>query len=568
MTIYVERGPSKKIPTSAQSLWVYTKYYDELFVNKMKLFPIRFYDPDKKQWELPLSALNLVRKNFTGLVFKGEVELTKRFNSLEEYEAYLATLSLPPGVNFDFKTQPDPHQLEFFIEMLGRDRVILGDPPGLGKTKMYLDVFEYRRQAKGYEKALFICKSKHKENMGKEIRTHTNSDYLIVDGPENKRLDIMRKYFREDIPYLLISYEMAAHHEKHLKSLARTMGFDAVILDEFTKIKNWGSYRRRKDNKPHITIQITNLIEMINPQILILGSGTPMTKDPTDLYAPLRLVGAEKRNYYHFRNHFCLVDSWGRVVGTKNREELISILSEVMIRRPKELLKLEEPRITYMPVKMTPEQARLYEAAKKGIKEQLKGTKIKGASRLALITRLRQITTDPFLVDSDIKGIKEQVLEELLEETVEEAGEKSIVYSIYREETARLRQKLSRYNPAYIDGRSKNPMEEVERLQNDPNTKILIGSLLATMESFTLTEANHIYLIDMSWLVTDNEQAIGRVQRRGQKRPVHVVVLYCENTIDERVLEILEKDASLITEVIGGAQSVKLTKEVEDYLLS
>jgi non-specific serine/threonine protein kinase len=570
MTVYVEKGPSRMIPTSTESLYVYTKSYKPSFTEIIRLFPIRYYDPADKKWELPLSAISLVRKNFSELVYVGKVELdSQRFKTIDEYLSYLETLTLPPGINFDFKTKPDPHQLEWFIKMLDRHRVILGDPPGLGKTKEYLDVIEYRKLTKGYGKVLFICKSKHKGNMGREIEIHTNSKYLLVEGTENKRIEQLREFYRsDDLTYLIMGYESAAHHSKHLKTLAKKMGFDAVLMDEFTKIKNWGSNRKRKDNKPHITIQITKMVEVVNPELLIMGSGTPMPKDPTDLYAPLRLTGIERREHQDFRRRYCLVDSWGRTIGHKNKEELTDTLREVMIRRPEGILKLEEPRITFMPITMTPDQSDLYQAARKGIKEKLRGTKIHGASRFALLTRLRQITTNPALVDSKVKGIKEHVLQELLEETVEEAGQKAVIYSIYRQETLLLRELLKKYSPAYIDGYSRKPMEEVDKLQNDEDTRILIGSLLATSESFTLTRANFIYFLDLSWTWTDNIQAIHRLQRRGQKKLVNAVILYCRDTIDERVIDILERDAALIEEVIGGAESMGVSKEVEEYLLS
>ncbi len=494
----------------------------------------------------------------------------------KDIDAYMRHLeSLTPPPDFQFKTKPDPHQIEWFIEMMNRDKVILGDPMGLGKTKEYLDVCEHRKQTRGYLKTLFICKSKHKDNMAKEIETHTDSKYLIIDGKESKRLQTMRDfYYQEDIYYLIIGYEMAETHSKHLKTLARKLGFDAVIMDEFNKIKNWGtqSPRQKQQNpkkKPHITISITKLVEVINPELLILGSGTPMTKNPTDLYAPLRLIGAQELSATAYKRQFCKLDHWGGVRGTKNEDTLREILKKNMIRRPKDLLKLPEKRVQNIPVKMTEQQARLYEAAKKGIKEELRGTKVYTAKHLALLTRLRQITTNPKLVDADIIGIKDLVLEELLEDVID-GGEKAVIYSIYREHTLHLKELLSRYNPAYIDGtiNSKKALGEVTRLQEDPETKILIGSLHASKESYTMTAANFGYFVDLSWTVTDNEQAEDRLHRRGQTGIVQIGRLYCEGTIDERVLSLLKSDAKSIESIVGGSERTKLSQEVFDYLLN
>jgi SWI/SNF-related matrix-associated actin-dependent regulator 1 of chromatin subfamily A len=570
MPVYVEKGPSNRIPIDRSSLYVYTLDYDPIFTEKIKIFPLRYYHSNIKKWELPMSSLSMVFKNFRNVVVKGDLrEANKlRFDSIEKYIEYLN--SLIPLVPFDFKTQPDPHQIEWFNEMIHRNRVILGDPMGLGKTKQYLDVAEYRRKNNGYMKTLFICKSKHKDNMARQIEIHTNSNYLIVEEGGEAGLQILRDYYYDDdIYYLIISYEMAAKFSKQLKIIGSKIGIDGVIMDEFNKIKNWGTRgRERKDGKAHITLQTTNLIETLNPEYLVLGSGTPMTKDPTDLYAPLRLVGIENRDYYQFKDKYCIVDSFGRVRGTQNEQELHDRLNSVMIRRPKELLRLPEKRSSYIPVRMTPQQADLYQFAKKRIKEELKGTKAYTKSDLALLTRLRQITTNPRLVNADIDGIKELYLDEYLED-VFNGGEKALVYSIYTEETRRLKAKYRHLNPAYVDGTmsSREAQAEVDRLQNDPNTRLLIGSLQATKESYTLTEANYGLFLDLSWTYTDNEQAEDRMHRRGQTGIVNIIVPYCIGTIDERVLDILAEDSTAIQEIVDGG-SVSFRKEVVEYLIA
>jgi len=584
-TVYVESGESTML-SEGRSLYVYTKKPDNIFDVRMRLLPTRYYLPSSKKWEVPLGSMGLLKKTFSRVVVVGDGLVDSKFASIDEYIDHLSKLSIPPELNFEPKTKMDPHQVEWFLEMLKRNRVILGDPMGLGKTKEYLDVTEFRRLSRDYRKTLFICKSKHKENMAKEIRIHCCKEcdqptlascrscedcplYIVVEGKEAKRIQLLRDFYYDDKAYyLIISYEMAAHHAKHLKSLGRTVGFDAVIMDEFNKIKNWGSQRKRQDGKPHITIQITKLVEVLNPELLILGSGTPMTKNPADLYAPLRLLGVEKRSHNQYVRHFCEVDGWGRPVGAKNVDELRELLSSVMIRRPKELLRLPEKRINYIPLVMEPAQRRLYDAAKNKIKSELVGTKVYGASKLALLTRLRQITTAPILVDSDVVGIKELVLEELLEE-IRDSGEKAVVFSIYAQFTRYLRDKFQKFNPAYIDGtlNSRKAQEQVDKLEEDPNVSMIIASLFAGNESYTMTAARHAIFTDMSWTVTDNQQAEDRIHRRGQTESVSINYLYCKDSIDERVLDILEEDASLIYEVVEGSER-RLSKEVFEHLLS
>src|SRR5439155_3769133 len=44
---------------------------------------------------------------------------------------------------------------------------------------------------------------------------------------------------------------------------------------------------------------------------------------------------------------------------------------------------------------------------------------------------------------------------------------------------------------------------------------------------------------DLPWNPMRVEQRIGRLDRIGQTRPVHVYNLYCEDTVEERVLDVL-----------------------------
>lgn len=565
MPLFLERAPAKKVLTTKESIYVHSPSKDEFFLAKIKLFPIRFYDPDTRKWELPVTQLSNILKTFPDVIFTGEMQPDLKFGTIQEYLDYLATLT--PDVDHKFKTKPDPHQVEWFNKMLHLDRVINGDKMGLGKTKEYLDVAEYRK-TQGYKKILFICKSKHKHNMARQIKIHTDSKYLIVEGMND--LQTLRDFYtNEDIYYLIISYEMVAHYADILKIINKEVGFDGVLMDEFNKIKNWGNGRPRKDGKKHITIQVTNLVESLNPELLILGSGTPMTKRPTDLYAPLKLVGVEKRNHYLFQQDFCYFNSWGQYVGPKNKQKLHDLLNSAMIARPKEILQLEAPRVTYMPLRMTPKQEAFYVAARNQLREELKETKVLGASALALLIRLRQITTNPRLVDKDIVGIKEQVLEEMLEDLIDEGEEKAVVFSIFREETKLLKEQFKKYNPGYIDGMvtSLKATEEMERFLSDPACKLMIGSLGAAKESYDFTSAAYGIFLDESWTVTDNDQARDRLHRRGQDKTVFITKMYCQGTIDERVLDVLAQDASLIKEVVEG-DKYAFSRDVIDYLLS
>jgi SNF2 family DNA or RNA helicase len=76
-----------------------------------------------------------------------------------------------------------------------------------------------------------------------------------------------------------------------------------------------------------------------------------------------------------------------------------------------------------------------------------------------------------------------------------------------------------------------------------------------------LTRANRVYLMDSWWNAAAEDQAMDRVHRIGQTRPVEVVRYLCANTVEEKILEIQERKRALSEQALlrrenasGGAR--------------
>lgn len=83
-----------------------------------------------------------------------------------------------------------------------------------------------------------------------------------------------------------------------------------------------------------------------------------------------------------------------------------------------------------------------------------------------------------------------------------------------------------------------------------------------------LIVANNIFLIDPWWNPAVEDQAIERVHRIGQTKKVQVVRFICEDTVEERMLEIQERKRELIRNVICRQEERK-RQNLEDmrYIL-
>lgn len=80
----------------------------------------------------------------------------------------------------------------------------------------------------------------------------------------------------------------------------------------------------------------------------------------------------------------------------------------------------------------------------------------------------------------------------------------------------------------------------------DGNCRVLLTSLRAGNVGLTLTEANHVILMEPFWNPYVEEQAQDRVYRIGQSRPVTIYRLRVKGTVEDRIVELQDNKRELI----------------------
>ena len=90
-------------------------------------------------------------------------------------------------------------------------------------------------------------------------------------------------------------------------------------------------------------------------------------------------------------------------------------------------------------------------------------------------------------------------------------------------------------------------------------------------EGRNLQFANRLVNFDLPWNPLRLEQRIGRIHRVGQTRDVHVVNLWSRDTVEEYVLELLDKKVHMFELVVGELDmilgNVDAEKTFEDLLI-
>ncbi|KAH6913909.1 SNF2 family N-terminal domain-containing protein [Coprinopsis sp. MPI-PUGE-AT-0042] len=102
---------------------------------------------------------------------------------------------------------------------------------------------------------------------------------------------------------------------------------------------------------------------------------------------------------------------------------------------------------------------------------------------------------------------------------------------------------------------------------DDVNPRVMLISLKAGALGLNLTVANHVYLMDPWWQEGIESQAVDRVNRIGQTRPVHVYQLIAEDTVESKVLEIQDRKKDLIKQAFAGIKSRETQRQQREARL-
>ncbi len=97
---------------------------------------------------------------------------------------------------------------------------------------------------------------------------------------------------------------------------------------------------------------------------------------------------------------------------------------------------------------------------------------------------------------------------------------------------------------------------------NDPSVKIFLISIKAGGVGLNLIVANVVFIVDPWWNAASENQAIDRVHRLGQQKPVFVFRLLIENSIEERIIELQQRKNLLVHNALG-----KTTKDLKQLRL-
>jgi SWI/SNF-related matrix-associated actin-dependent regulator 1 of chromatin subfamily A len=137
--------------------------------------------------------------------------------------------------------------------------------------------------------------------------------------------------------------------------------------------------------------------------------------------------------------------------------------------------------------------------------------------------------------------------------------QKTVVFGWHRNLIEDLASKLRQQGRGVVTfiGGTKEPDKVVDRFQEDERIQFFLGNLDCASTSITLTAAHHVVLAELSWVQPDEDQAIARVWRTGQKQPVSGVKFFLENSLDDRMQAAQDRKREFIARALDGEDPPK-----------
>ncbi|KAI0299763.1 SNF2 family N-terminal domain-containing protein [Multifurca ochricompacta] len=169
----------------------------------------------------------------------------------------------------------------------------------------------------------------------------------------------------------------------------------------------------------------------------------------------------------------------------------------------------------------------------------------------------------------------EALVEELSNLRNQDATTKSIVFSQFVNFLDLIAFRLQRagFSICRLEGTMSPQARDatIQHFMNNVHVTVFLVSLKAGGVALNLTEASRVYLMDSWWnpaVSPPFSQAMDRIHRLGQRRPVQAIKLVIEDSIESRIVQLQEKKSAMVDATLSTDDSAmgRLTPEDLSFL--
>ena len=458
-----------------------------------------------------------------------------------------------------------PYQREGMLHLAFKERALLADEMGLGKTIQAIAACALLHRLGRAARVLVVTPASLKTEWEEQIRRFTDHGLRLVFGNRAARL---RAYAEPEPPFFTIAnYEQIVADALDINERLRP---DIVVLDEAQRIKNWST-------------KTAQAVKRLRSRHAFVLTGTPIENRIDELrsivdYLDPSLLGP----LFRFNRDYYTFDDKGRPDGYKNLGQLRARVAPILLRRRKHHVETELPDRTdrNLFVALTPEQRVIYAGYEEQVAKLVHIAKRRPLTPkeqdklMVFMAMMRMVCDTPAIIkDQDCDDCpKLDELVRVLDEVLSDPDVKVIVFSEWEGMLQRVRAHAESAGIGYAWHTGSVPQQrrraEILAFRQDPACRLFLSTDSGGV-GLNLQNASVVINCDLPWNPARLEQRIARAWRKNQLRPVTVINLVAENTLEHGMLASLANKQELAHGVLDGEgdlSTVTLKRGRQDLL--
>lgn len=400
---------------------------------------------------------------------------------------------------------------------LHQKKVLLGDEMGLGKTVQAIAVMVSLRNSGGNH-FVVVCPASVITNWCREVEKMSDLPVTKVYGSNR---DSALQYWKENGGVAVTTYETTEHF-----SLGEKFKFSMLVVDEAHYIKN--PEAQRSKNVRNICTHAQNIMFM---------TGTALENKVSEMVSLMKVLSPS------------VAQSVQGMEFLSSAPEFREKVAPVYYRRRREDV-----------LKELPDLIENVDWCTMGAVEEKLYNEAVMSGNFAAARRVSWNVTD--LADSS----KANRLKEIVEEA-KGGGRKVIVFSFFLDTIAKVKALLGDSCTEPING-SVTPQRRqriIDEFDKAPAGTVLAAQIQSGGTGLNIQSASVVVICEPQLKPSIENQAVSRAYRMGQTRNVLVHRLLCDETVDERISEILRSKQEIFDafadESAVGTESLELDEK-------
>lgn len=400
--------------------------------------------------------------------------------------------------------------------ILHQERVLLGDEMGLGKTIQAIATMVSLKNT-GATHFLVVCPASVVTNWCREVTKHSKLRVTKIHGAG--KIAAFKSWLKTG-GVAVTNYESTSYIK-----LEPDYKLSLLVVDEAHYIKNANA--RRSVNTRALALHADRILFM---------TGTALENNVNEMISLIEVlrpsIASQIESYAFMSAAPQFREKIAPVYYRRKREDVLTELPDKIESKEWCLLSHEEEE--------------LYEDA-------------------VLESKFQEARRVSWNVDDLNHSCKAQRLKEIIEEA-EAEGRKVLVFSFFLDTIAKIHD--------FLRGKCLNPItgsvnvnrrqEIIDEFDRAPAGTVLLAQINSGGTGLNIQSASVVIICEPQFKPSIENQAISRAYRMGQSRNVLVYRLLCENTIDERLMEVLEEKQQIFDAFADKSVAAQQSIEIDE----